>query len=354
MKKITFLAIFTMGIYNIASAQVSNYTAEVPGTTSASFDLKNSQGFWHLSGPRSFEANNNLSVFWNSGGVFKRYLTLSDNGNFGIGTSNPNYKLHLVNNSTSSGTAFRADALNGHIRLFETDGSNPSTHFTQIERNGNAFHIFQNDGTGYQQVFTANMNGNVGLGTTNPTAGLHILNNESSSVLIQTVGVNNADLVFQSGTNQSDIVIKNAAGSLRSLLRFNEDADGATLSFQNRIGGIADEFLKISGKGIVYAKEIVVQTTAFPDYVFNEEYKLMPITEVESYIKNEGHLPNVPCARDIETNGLTIGDMQVVQMEKIEELTLYIIQLEKKLQAQAELMDIILNQKAKKDGKDNK
>lgn len=268
------------------------------------------------------------------GSSFSSKMVVDVNGNVGIGLADPTYKLHLVNKSITSGTAFRADAINGHIRLFETDGTNPGTDFTQIERNADAFHIYQRDASSYQHVLTAEMDGKVGLGTASPTAGLHVKNNQSSSVLIETVGDNNADLVFQSGNDQSDIIFKDATGSLNSLLRFYEDSDGPTLSYQNR-QGTPEEYLRISGKGIVYAKEIVVQATPFPDYVFEEDYELMSLKEVEDYISAEGHLPNVPSAAEVETDGMAVGDMQVLQMEKIEELYLHVIELNKKLESMA-------------------
>lgn len=83
----------------------------------------------------------------------------------------------------------------------------------------------------------------------------------------------------------------------------------------------------VFGNGNVRATEVKVKTPIFPDYVFNEEYKLMPLDELEKYIALNNHLPNTPKADEIIKDGLELGSMQVKQMEKIEELTLYIIQL---------------------------
>ena len=67
------------------------------------------------------------------------------------------------------------------------------------------------------------------------------------------------------------------------------------------------------------------------DFVFEEDYDLRSIKEVESFIKDNGHLPDIPPAEDVETHGMKVGDMNTRLLQKIEELTLYIIQQEKRI-----------------------
>jgi len=84
--------------------------------------------------------------------------------------------------------------------------------------------------------------------------------------------------------------------------------------------------------GTMVAKEIWVldqQTAHWADYVFKKDYKLMPLAEVEKYINKNQHLPNLPSAKEVENKGQNLGDLQVKQMEKIEELTLYMIEVSK-------------------------
>ena len=66
----------------------------------------------------------------------------------------------------------------------------------------------------------------------------------------------------------------------------------------------------------------------WPDYVFREDYVLMPLKNLRSFISENGHLPKVPSADNIEASGMDVGEMQKLMMEKIEELTLYILQLQ--------------------------
>jgi hypothetical protein len=74
-------------------------------------------------------------------------------------------------------------------------------------------------------------------------------------------------------------------------------------------------------------------STAWADYVFANDYKLKPLSEVESFINENKHLPNVPSASELVKEGLDLGKMQATQMEKIEELTLYLIEMKKEINA---------------------
>ena len=92
---------------------------------------------------------------------------------------------------------------------------------------------------------------------------------------------------------------------------------------------------KLAVAGKIIAEELKVQLqTAWPDYVFANDYKLPTLQEVEKQIKENGHLKDIPSAQEVKENGIQVGDMARIQQQKIEELTLYIIELNKKLEAQ--------------------
>jgi hypothetical protein len=86
---------------------------------------------------------------------------------------------------------------------------------------------------------------------------------------------------------------------------------------------------KLAVEGKIGAREVNVLTGPWPDYVFNSNYYLMPLNEVETFIKSNKHLPNVPDACDVEKDGINLGEMNAILMKKIEELTLYMIELKK-------------------------
>ncbi|MCX2495301.1 hypothetical protein OQX63_17555 [Pedobacter sp. PF22-3] len=88
---------------------------------------------------------------------------------------------------------------------------------------------------------------------------------------------------------------------------------------------------KLSVNGNIRAREIKVEATNWPDYVFDEGYKVGTLEELEGYIKANRHLPGMPSAKDIETNGLVLGEVVKLQQKKIEELTLHLIEKDKAL-----------------------
>jgi hypothetical protein len=87
---------------------------------------------------------------------------------------------------------------------------------------------------------------------------------------------------------------------------------------------------KLAVEGKIGAREInVTTTTPWPDYVFEKDYNLPTLAEVESYINQNKHLPEVPAAKEMEKNGVNLGEMNMLLLKKVEELTLYVIELKK-------------------------
>ena len=87
--------------------------------------------------------------------------------------------------------------------------------------------------------------------------------------------------------------------------------------------------------GDIESQKVKVSSTpgSFPDYVFKKDYKLMTLDQLSAYINQNGHLPNIPTAKEVETNGQDLDLIQKKLLEKIEELTLYIINQEKRIAA---------------------
>lgn len=105
--------------------------------------------------------------------------------------------------------------------------------------------------------------------------------------------------------------------------------------FDNTVTTNAKYLFRVSSKGHVYAREVEILNTTlgFPDYVFAKEYKLMPLAEVEKYIDSNKHLPGFEKGEVYDQNGIKTSELIYKQQEKIEELTLYIIELEKRMKA---------------------
>lgn len=222
----------------------------------------------------------------------------------------------------------------------------------------------------YAQTNSLNNSGNVGIGTTSPNSGLHLRNpNGPASLIVQgkqegTVG-NNASLILSteystanntsgSQTGRKTIIrsIANNAWGENPRLGFltspNKDTypiERMSISPNGNIGigtTTPQEKLTVKGKILCEEVEVVVDANA-PDYVFEKYYegdsKLKPsysmpsLEEVEVYTKANKHLPEVPSAQDFKDNGMDLKKMNMVLLQKIEELTLYTIEQEKRIKA---------------------
>lgn len=105
----------------------------------------------------------------------------------------------------------------------------------------------------------------------------------------------------------------------------------------------SNRILRLDGE--LRSKSIKVRTDVWADYVFASNYKLQPLSEVEKFIQENKHLPNIPSEKEILENGIDVAQMQEKHMQKIEELTLYVIELEKqnkKLQEKLEKIEALL------------
>tara|TARA_R110002050_G_scaffold183172_1_gene316641 strand:+ start:737 stop:1642 length:906 start_codon:yes stop_codon:yes gene_type:complete len=110
---------------------------------------------------------------------------------------------------------------------------------------------------------------------------------------------------------------------------------GSDIFFSNGSVGIGTQSpgtYKLAVNGNMRAKEIKVETANWPDYVFDKEYNLPTLKEVEAHIEKEGRLINIPSAEEMQADGVRLGEMSKLLLEKIEELTLYIIDQEKRIE----------------------
>jgi len=99
--------------------------------------------------------------------------------------------------------------------------------------------------------------------------------------------------------------------------------------------GTANPTNALAVNGTIKAKEVIVTVDGWADYVFDDGYRLMPLNDVERYIKAQGHLPDVPSTDEVEANGVRMGAMQAILLRKVEELTLHLIELERENDALA-------------------
>ncbi|WP_268225627.1 hypothetical protein [Sinomicrobium oceani] len=202
--------------------------------------------------------------------------------------------------------------------------------------------------TFYAQTNTFPASGNVGIGITNPTMKLTVdgtIRNNSFSL-----SGSNGDFYMKRGN--SDANWKRALVCWDTSLTLNFDGDfsngvrvmGNKFSVDGNMGIGTDNAAgwKLAVNGKIRAKEIKVET-GWSDFVFEDSYHLPTLEEVEQHIKEKGHLKDIPSAKEVEENGIFLGEMDAKLLQKIEELTLYTIQQEKQLHDQEKL--IITQQK---------
>lgn len=100
--------------------------------------------------------------------------------------------------------------------------------------------------------------------------------------------------------------------------------------------------------GTIRAKEVKVEINAGADHVFNHKYDLKPLSDVEEFIKENKHLPEIPSEQQMQAEGLNMNEFQIKLLQKIVELTLYVIQQEKKnleLEQKLETLQTALSKK---------
>ncbi|MFO7657402.1 MAG: CUB domain-containing protein [Bacteroidales bacterium] len=226
-----------------------------------------------------------------------------NNGNVGIGTATPSAYLH-VSKSLNTSAEVRGEKIDltnsgsGHVygmdlNVENTYGMGDAYGLKTVANNSY-------DGISYGGYFNAE--NNVG---------------NAYSVFAITSS-NYARAIYGKATGQSSY-----AGYFEGNGYFSGNVGIGTTNF-------GDGKLAVNGK--ILATEVEVKVFPWSDYVFTKDYKLRTIEEVADFISENGHLPEVPSAKEVEENGLKLGEMNAILLKKIEELTLYIIDLEKRFQ----------------------
>ena len=135
----------------------------------------------------------------------------------------------------------------------------------------------------------------------------------------------------EEGVTAEELTLNEYGSSLKTI-NFKVGPSGATNSSTLAVNGsIAATDLVITLDGFSNKKSEEHVTKQWPDYVFKEDYKLNTLDHVSDYIKLYGHLPNIPSADEIEKQGINVGEMNVLLLEKIEELTLHLIEMDQKI-----------------------
>lgn len=288
------------------------------GTTSpaASLHVKHSASGYLPNGVTGLFVENNGStnnhyVFQTATAGGGESFTITNAGNVGIGTVSPKTNLHVYH-SASGETPTNVTGL-------------------YVENNGSAnnSYVLQTATAGGGKSFTITNAGKVGIGTTAPSTRLHVEDGSDaepgSGGYFMTGQVNGSNLVMD---NNEIMARDNGAATTLHL-----NADGGTVAIGAKgFANFGDAALAVNGR--ILSQEVKVELAgSWPDYVFDEDYQLMPLDELEQSIRQNKHLPDVPSAQEVEASGVALGEMQAKLLQKIEELTLYVINLKKENEA---------------------
>lgn len=427
--------VLLLSIISAVAVEAQNpdsFTVEKTDNYSPAINLKNTEGFWHLSGPRSYETNNNFSLFWNDGS-YNRMYTVLDNGNFGLGTATPQNKLHVyaadqglalfsgVNSSGLTSDRFNRVIfrnLNGQQSWIGVEGSGS---------NGKGYLGLEHWQDANPMIaMTWNKAGNIGIGLNSPDSRLHVQNGSTGFSWIPTAGT--VGIFEGTNTNRAFVTIVGKS-TAESELWFGDEArqNSGRVRYQNNlnamefwtnatnrmtidsngkvgigtaspdmnltvqqgsinVGGTANGTVKtrhVNGKdhlstgygnlylnyhtsypvlvgtnvnqanllvygkvgigtinpdekltvnGNIHTKEVRVDLSVpGPDYVFEPDYELTSLEEIKKFVKSEKHLPEIPSAKEMEENGIELGEMNMLLLKKIEELTLHLIRMDEEL-----------------------
>ncbi|MDO6746276.1 hypothetical protein [Gilvimarinus sp. 1_MG-2023] len=242
-------------------------------------------------------------------------LYVDDAGRVGLGTSTPVVEAHIKDGDSPT-MRLEQDGSSGFTAQTWDVAGNETNFFVRDVTNGSTLPFRIRPSAPSNSVYI-DTDGDIGLGTSSPDAPLEVSSSESFNFfrLTATGAAPNASVDF----TYTDAA---AEGELRI----------------NIVDGDAQEFALDDDGNLTIMGSLTANGSVFPDYVFADDYVLMPLNEVQAFIEKNRHLPNVPSAKEIEADGLNMTDMQKLIMEKVEELTLYTIQQQETIEAQGKLI----------------
>lgn len=301
-----------------------------------------------------------------------------NSGNVGIGTTTPWTTLHVNNPNLGTGTFLNISGTAPGV-LFNVNPSQ-NTNFPAIGLSTDNGHYLNSaiagqfnirggvsgdvvfgtsraDGS-FPELMRLKTTGNLGIGTVNPTEKLDVNGNlrvQSNATVLAEIraggNIFGSDLISggvnswilhtpdDGRTNLYFAANTNGSWDWTKYIYFRNDGTGI---FKNV--GIGTDYpdQKLTVKGKIHAEEVIVDLQIPADYVFEKyytgksslkaDYSLPTLEEVEQFTKENKHLPNIPSAKEIQEKGLQLGEMTNLLLQKIEELTLYTIELKKEIE----------------------
>lgn len=342
MERGSALALVAIAAASLAHAQYEYFTQTLSIQTSAvpivftETDNSGAGNLWRMpldGGKLRFDVS--------TSGFFDTYftpLTLVSGSRVGINTTNPQEALHVeggirVDRSTYPGVNFynganplataRVDVAQGIFQIGDIFSTAPALPIA----------FYSNDA----ERMRISADGKVGIGTSSPAEALSVYGSNGAAHL-RSIGLGpapNRRWVFAAQTYNAipefgiyPLVFTHEAEGYSGDFVVQQSGGNFVIEQSGNVGiGTNSPQNKLDVNGTIRAKEVIVES-GWADYVFEKDYDLPSLGEVSDHIRTHGRLPGVPSAEEVAQNGVSIGESQRILLAKIEELTLYVMQLE--------------------------
>ncbi|MEQ9310674.1 MAG: hypothetical protein RLN90_14555 [Balneolaceae bacterium] len=316
---------------------------------------------------RPYDQNNDF-VIWRRNGSWSKALTINySNGLVGIGTDAPSSELEVKSVSGNNSEIHINTTSDGgrSILRFQDAGTETWGFLSNYPQSGK-FSLYNYQNTSNALVLDSN--GNLGIGTTSPSKlldvngdarignlnsrhYLKISSSEWSEIRFETptsseqmrLGTAHMDYANY-GVEEGDLyVYTQTTGKMPFVIRRNGDLRFNLKGGNVGIGTASTGSHRLAVEGSIGAREIKVEASGWSDFVFENDYDLRTLEEVEEHIKEKGHLPEIPSQAEVTENGINLGEMDAKLLQKIEELTLYLIEQNKKIEELTEKVQSLEN-----------